>query len=87
MISRAVRRVALALAVGALAAVLPLASARAQQGFQQYVPFLVDLSGWTGNKPDGMAMEMPGASIVTASREYRRGDARVSVQIVTGPAA
>ncbi|HYW59955.1 MAG TPA: hypothetical protein VE909_05475 [Xanthobacteraceae bacterium] len=83
----AIRRIAFALAAGPLGAAAPLASARAQQSFQQYVPFLIDLSGWTGNQPDGMAMAMPGASIVTASREYRRGDARITVQVVTGPAA
>src|SRR5215813_10383613 len=81
------RVVHLVLAATAMAAAWPLATAHAQQSFQRFVPFLVDLSGWAGNKPDGMAMEMPGACIVTATREYRRGDARINAQIVTGPAA
>jgi hypothetical protein len=37
------------------AAMLPRA-ARAQQSFQRFIPFLVELPGWKGNKPDGMAM-------------------------------
>ena len=81
------RVVHLVLAAAAIAAAWPLATAHAQQSFQRFVPFLVDLSGWTGNKPDGMAMEMPGASMITATREYRRPDAKLSAQVVTGPAA
>lgn len=70
-------------AVGALLA----PAADAQQAFQRFLPFLIDLNGWTGEKPDGMAMEVPGTNMITATREYRRGDAQLSVQIVTGPAA
>src|SRR6202165_4916277 len=59
------RRRAIRLAVAAaLPALLPLSPARAQQSFQRFLPLLVDLPGWTGEKPDGMAMEMPGNSIV-----------------------
>jgi len=62
-------------------------TARAQQSFQRFVPFLVDLPGWTGKKPDGMAMEMAGTSMITATRAYERGDAKLNAQIITGPAA
>ena len=61
--------------------------ARAQQGFQRFVPFLVDLPGWTGKKADGMAMEMGGTSMITATRAYERGAAKLNAQIITGPAA
>ncbi len=71
--------------------VLPAASlvptgARAQ-GFQRFLPFLVDLPGWKGGKPDGMAMEMSGTSMVSAQREYERGSSRLHAQIVSGPVA
>jgi len=82
---RAVRLVAIAFAAAAVNG-LPPPAAHAQ-AFQRFVPFLIDLPGWTGQKPDGIAMQIPGSSMITASREYRRGDAKVSAQVVTGPAA
>ncbi|MGE5139842.1 MAG: hypothetical protein ACM3JD_10290 [Rudaea sp.] len=84
------RRYAIALAFAA--AVLPAASllpspARAEQAFQRFIPLLVDLPGWQGKKPEGMAMEMPGNSMITATRKYERGSARLNAQIITGAAA
>jgi hypothetical protein len=67
-------------------AALPRA-ARAQQGFQRFVPLLVDLPGWKANKPDGMAMEMAGSSMVTATRNYERGSAKVNVSVLMGAPA
>ena len=83
------RAIRLAVAAAALSVVweLPLSTAHAQQNFRRFLPLLIDLPGWTGEKPDGMAMEMPGNSIVTATREYRRGDATLNAQVITGPAA
>lgn len=82
------RRRAVRLALAALPAawLLPFSAARAQ-GFARFIPFLVDLQGWKGNKPDGLAMEMPGASMVTATRDYERGEARLNAQVIIGPAA
>jgi hypothetical protein len=77
----------LALAGLASAGLLPSSVVRAQQGFQRFVPFLVDLQGWKGGKADGVAMEMSGTSMITAKREYERGDARLSAQVISGPAA
>jgi len=81
--------VSLALGAAALSAVaaLPPHPALAEAGYQRLVPLLIELSGWTGDKPDGMAMEMSGASMLTAVRHYERGEARLEAQIVTGPAA
>ena len=73
-------------AVAALCAALPPA-ARAEQGFQRFVPFLVDLDGWKGDKPDGVSMEIGGNSMVTATRKYQRGEARLDAQVITGTAA
>jgi hypothetical protein len=66
---------------------LPLSSSLAQQGFQRFFPLLVELPGWTGGKPDGAAVEIPGASMLSATREYRRGEARLNAQIIVGAAA
>ena len=74
------------LLVAAAAGSLP-APARAQQSFQRFFPLLPELAGWTAKKPDGMAMEMPGNSMITAGREYQRGRARLNAQIITGAAA
>jgi hypothetical protein len=80
--------VSLALAAAALSAIAALPRpAQAEAAFQRFVPLLVDLSGWTGSKAEGMAMEMSGASMVAATRNYERGEARFEVQIMTGPAA
>ena len=82
------RRRAITAAVGLSAAwVLTSSSARAQQSFQRFLPLLVDLQGWKGNKPDGVSMEAGGTSMVAATREYERGDARLNAQIMIGSAA
>jgi hypothetical protein len=83
------RRRAFTVAFAALSAgwLLPSSAVRAQQAFQRYFPFLVELDGWQGKKPDGISMEMPGNSMITASREYQRGTARLHAQILFGPAA
>jgi hypothetical protein len=83
------RRHAIGLALTALSAAYLLrpSSARAEQAFRKFFPFLIDLDGWEGHTPDGMSMEMGNSSILTATREYRRGPARVNVGVVMGPAA
>jgi hypothetical protein len=81
------RRRATHLALAALCvAALPRA-ALAQQGFQRFVPLLVDLPGWKAAKADGMAMEMAGSSMVTATRNYERGTAKVNVSVLMGAPA
>jgi len=81
------RRRAILLALAALPAAWMPPAARAQQSFQRFIPFLIDLPGWKGNKPDGMALEMAGSSMITATRVYERGEARLNAQVITGPAA
>src|SRR5579862_3801310 len=66
---------------------LGTAVARADQAFQRFLPFLVDLDGWQGNKPDGLSMEMAYTSMITAKRDYTRGAARLHASVVMGPAA
>jgi hypothetical protein len=81
------RRHAIRLALAALPAAWLPQAARAQQTFQRFLPLLIELPGWKGNKPDGMAMEMAGGNMVTATRAYERGDARLNASIMTGMAA
>lgn len=66
---------------------LPDSIARAEPAFARFLPFLVDLDGWQGKKPDGIAMEMTNNSMITAAREYQRGSARLHAQILIGPVA
>lgn len=61
--------------------------ARADQAFRKFFPLLVDLQGWEGKTPDGMSMEMGSTSMLTATREYHRGPARLNAGIIMGPAA
>jgi hypothetical protein len=78
------RRGAIHLAIAALGAASMPSAARAQQSFQRFVPLLVDLPGWTANKPDGMGA---GTSMITATRNYERGAAHVNASVLTGMAA
>ena len=73
-------------AIAAASLLLP-SVAGAQQAFQRFIPLLIDVDGWQGKKADGVSLEMPGNSMVTATREYQRGPARIHAQILTGSAA
>jgi hypothetical protein len=82
------RRHALGLLTAAsLGSVLQISAAQADQAFQRFFPFLVDLDGWQGKKPDGISMEIPGNTMITATREYQRGPARFHAQVLVGAAA
>jgi hypothetical protein len=49
--------------------------------------FLIDLDGWQGNKPDGMAMEISSATMITATRRYQKSPAHLEASIIIGTAA
>jgi hypothetical protein len=83
----ATRLVVSAAVMAACAWLLPPSAAHAQQSFQRFIPLLIDLPGWKADKPDGMSMEMPGNSMVTATRTYARGEAHLDAQIISGPVA
>jgi hypothetical protein len=76
-----------ALAVLPAAWVLRSSSASAQQAFRRFFPFLIDLDGWQGKTPDGMSMAMGNTNMLTATREYQNGSARLHAAVVMGPAA
>lgn len=75
----------LALAGLGIAALAP--AARAQQGFQRFVPFLVDLPGWKGSKPTGVATQVIGTDVITATRTYQRGAAKINASVLKGAPA
>jgi hypothetical protein len=81
------RAIHIALATFSAAWLLPSLAARAQQGFQRFVPFLVDLDGWKGGKADGVSMQMPGNRMDTATRKYTRGNSSLDAQVIVGTAA
>jgi hypothetical protein len=62
-------------------------AASADQAFERFLPFLVDLDGWQGKKPQGFAMEMTGSNLITATRDYDRGPAHLQAQVMSGAAA
>lgn len=61
--------------------------ARAQQGYQRSIPFLIDLPGWTGTEPLGTDEQRKGGRVITAARSYLYGDARFYAAIFSGTAA
>jgi hypothetical protein len=71
----------------ALSALWIASPAQADQAFQRFLPLFIDLDGWQGKKPDGMSMEMPNASITTATRDYQRGPAQVHASVMMGQTA
>ncbi len=82
------RRHALRLALAALpAAALLRPRARAEQAYERLYAFLIDLPGWTGEKPDGMAMQMGGMNMMTATRKYKRTGAHLDAGILMGAPA
>ncbi|MDR3486939.1 MAG: hypothetical protein P4M05_18800 [Bradyrhizobium sp.] len=83
------RRRAIRVTFAALPAAWLLGSsvARSDQAFQRFLPFLVDMEGWQGKKPEGFSMETSGTNMITATREYQRGSAHLQVQVMTGAAA
>ncbi len=67
------RAIIFVLAVAPSAWLLQSSVASADQAFQRFIPFLVDLEGWQGKKPEGFSMETSGTNMITAAREYERG--------------
>ena len=81
------RRRAVHFALAALAAASLPRAARAEQAYERLYPLLIDLPGWTGAKPDGMAMQVAGMSMMTATRSYTRGNSTLNAGILTGAPA
>src|SRR5262245_21342327 len=85
---RLARRRSLALAAMVVSAVwLALASVAQAQSIERFFPLLIDLPGWQGDEPDGVAMDMPGSTMVNAMRGYQRGAARLNAHLMIGAMA
>jgi hypothetical protein len=72
--------------LGSAAAAWPRA-VLAEQGYQRFIPFLIELPGWTGFKPAGTDEGKKGGRVTNARRGYLRGDARLNAYIISGTAA
>jgi hypothetical protein len=82
------RRRAVHIALIALSgALLAPSLAHADEAVERFYPLFIDLDGWEGKKPDGMAMAMLGHSMTTATRSYEHSPAHLIVSVVIGPAA
>jgi hypothetical protein len=71
----------------ALSVLWPFSTVRADQPFQRLLPFLIELDGWQGKKPEGMSMQMSVTSMTTATRDYERGSAQVHASVMVGQGA
>ncbi len=47
-------------------------------------PFLIDLSGWKAEKPDGADIDMAGQISISAARKYSSGDKNFEAVILIG---
>jgi hypothetical protein len=72
--------------LGSAAAAWPRA-VLAQQSPERFIPFLIDLPGWTGSQPAGTEEERKGGRVITATRGYLRGDDRFNAFIISGTSA
>jgi hypothetical protein len=72
------------IALGAGAAASWPAGVRAQQGYERFFPFLIELPGWTSPPPTGTAKETKSGRVITALRGYERGDAVFNAAIISG---
>jgi hypothetical protein len=73
--------------IAALSVLWSLSSAHAEQAFQRFVPLMIDLDGWQGQKAEGLSMDMQDTTMTTVTRAYQRGSARLNVGVVIGPVA
>jgi hypothetical protein len=54
------------------------------QSYNSLLPLLVDLSGWSGESPEGMDFDYSGTKAIAATREYEQGDKNVTAAILVG---
>ncbi len=71
----------------ALAFILAASLLQAQQYSNQLKPLLIDLPGWNADSPQGMDASFNNTYMITATREYTRGDATLEGSVLIGQAA
>lgn len=81
MSSHPLRRLGLAAALS-LALTFPLAAQA--ESYKPLIPLLTDIPQWEADKADGMSMKSDGHEVVWATRQYRKGDAEISVILGVG---
>ena len=59
----------------------------AQEYSNKLKPLLIDLSGWNAEKPEGMDASFNNVTMISATREYTRGDATLQASVLVGQAA
>lgn len=55
--------------------------------YSDLYPYLVDLNGWEASAPTGMNMSGPSGEIVNVERHYKKGEATLSISIISGVGA
>ncbi|WP_119420252.1 hypothetical protein [Desertibaculum subflavum] len=75
-------RFVILVAFGLAAVLLPLSTQA--QTYKPLMPLLVDIPQWEAEAPEGMTMASDGQEIVWAARNYRKGDAEISVILGVG---
>ncbi len=54
------------------------------QSYESLFPLLISISGWDADSPEGMDMSSSGMKAVTAAKNYKQGNKRVSASIIVG---
>jgi hypothetical protein len=52
--------------------------------YEDFFPFLIELSGWKAEKPDGADIKMAGQVSISAARKYSSGDKEFEAAILIG---
>ena len=72
------------IAVGAALAFAPAQQTADVVNWRDLVPFLIDIPGYEGGKPDGSTMTMGDLKISQAQREYTKGEQSLEIMIMDG---
>lgn len=74
--------------LGGLLVLGMLAPVSADNAYETLFPYLIEISGWQAEDPNGMSMNMSGVAMVNAARDYSQNDKRLTAVIMKGhPAA
>jgi len=52
--------------------------------YEAFFPFLINLSGWEAEKPDGADINMAGVTAISAARKYTSGNKKFEAAILIG---
>ena len=63
--------------------ILPVSAAVCQTA-QEFVPLLIDLSGWEGSKPETVELTIQEMKSIVVSRDYSKGNQSLTAGIMVG---